>query len=51
MMQPMRAPAPTVRSLRIGHRRFVLAQGANTIGRDPGSTVCVNDASVSRVHA
>lgn len=40
-----------VRSLRIGHRRFVLAPGVNTIGREPGSTVCVNDASVSRGHA
>ena len=29
-------------------RRFVLAAGVNTIGREPGSTVCVNDASVSR---
>ncbi|MFM8533147.1 MAG: FHA domain-containing protein, partial [Acidimicrobiia bacterium] len=37
--------------LRIGHRRFVLAQGANTNGGDPGSTVIVNVASVSRVHA
>lgn len=40
-----------VRSLRIGHRRFVLGPGANTVGRDPASTVCVNDASVSRHHA
>ena len=40
-----------VRSLRIGHRRFVLTAGANTVGRDPASTVCVNDASVSRNHA
>lgn len=40
-----------VRSLRIGHRRFVLSPGANTIGRDPTSTVCINDASVSRGHA
>lgn len=40
-----------VRSLRIGHRRFVLHPGVNTIGRDPNSTVCVNDASVSRGHA
>lgn len=40
-----------VRSLRIGHRRFVLSAGVNTIGREPGSTVCVNDASVSRGHA
>jgi pSer/pThr/pTyr-binding forkhead associated (FHA) protein len=40
-----------VRSLRIGHRRFVLGQGANTVGRDPASTVCINDASVSRHHA
>ena len=40
-----------VRSLRIGHRRFVLAAGINTIGREPASTVCINDASVSRGHA
>ena len=40
-----------VRSLRIGHKRFVLAPGVNTIGREPKSTVCINDASVSRNHA
>ena len=40
-----------VRSLRIGHRRFVLVAGVNTVGRDPSSTVCINDASVSRHHA
>lgn len=40
-----------VRSLRIGHRRFVLGPGVNTIGREPGCTVCINDASVSRGHA
>jgi len=40
-----------VRSLRIGHRRYVLGPGDNTIGRDPASTVCINDASVSRNHA
>jgi pSer/pThr/pTyr-binding forkhead associated (FHA) protein len=40
-----------VRSLRIGHRRFVLAPGLNTIGREPSSTVCINDPSVSRGHA
>ena len=40
-----------VRSLRIGHRRFVLSPGVNTIGRDPNSTVCINDPSVSREHA
>jgi pSer/pThr/pTyr-binding forkhead associated (FHA) protein len=38
-------------SLRIGHRRYVLSAGVNTIGRDPNSTVCINDASVSRNHA
>jgi pSer/pThr/pTyr-binding forkhead associated (FHA) protein len=38
-------------SLRIGHRRYVLSPGANSIGRDPNSTVCINDASVSRSHA
>ena len=40
-----------VRSLRIGHRRYVLSPGVNTIGRDPNSTVCINDPSVSREHA
>lgn len=40
-----------VMSLRIGHRRYVLAYGANLIGRDPASAVCLNDASVSRAHA
>ncbi len=40
-----------VRSLRIGHRRYVLGDGVNTIGREPQCTVCLNDASVSRVHA
>src|SRR5262245_31648486 len=40
-----------VRSLRIGHRRFMLYPGVNSIGRDPNSTVCINDASVSRHHA
>ena len=40
-----------VRSLRIGHRRYVLATGVNTIGREPTSTVCINDPSVSRGHA
>ena len=40
-----------VRSLRIGHRRYMLSAGVNTIGRDPASTVCINDASVSRHHA
>lgn len=40
-----------VRSLRIGHRRYVLSVGVNTIGREPSSTVCINDASVSRGHA
>jgi pSer/pThr/pTyr-binding forkhead associated (FHA) protein len=40
-----------VRSLRIGHRRFVLSQGINTVGREPGCHVCLNDVSVSRGHA
>lgn len=40
-----------IMSLRIGHRRYGLANGANSIGRDPESTVCINDSSVSRAHA
>lgn len=40
-----------VRSLRIGHRRFVLSPGVNSVGREPGCTVCINDQSVSRGHA
>ena len=40
-----------VRSLRIGHRRFVLGPGVNSIGREPNCTVCISDASVSRGHA
>jgi len=40
-----------VMSLRIGHRRYVLAYGVNMIGRDPASAVCLNDVSVSRAHA
>ena len=40
-----------VRSLRIGHRRYVLTIGVNTVGREPSSTVCINDPSVSREHA
>lgn len=40
-----------VMSLRVGHRRHVLSHGVNTIGRDPESTVCLNDHSVSRAHA
>ena len=37
--------------LRIGHRRYLLGYGVNTIGRDPESTVWLNDSSVSRAHA
>ena len=40
-----------VRSLRIGHRRYVLSAGVNTVGREPSSVVCINDPSVSRGHA
>lgn len=40
-----------VMSLRIGHRRHVLAPGVTTIGRDPESAICINDSSVSRAHA
>jgi pSer/pThr/pTyr-binding forkhead associated (FHA) protein len=40
-----------VRSLRIGHRRYVLSDGVNIVGREPSSTVCINDPSVSRGHA
>jgi len=40
-----------VRSLRIGHRRFMINHGVNNIGREPGCNVCLNDVSVSRVHA
>ena len=40
-----------VRSLRIGHRRYVLSAGVNTVGREPSCTVCIKDASVSRGHA
>lgn len=38
-------------SLRIGHRRHVLAPGVTVVGRDPESGVCINDSSVSRAHA
>lgn len=32
-------------------RTYLLADGDNTIGRDPRCSVCLNDSSVSRVHA
>jgi pSer/pThr/pTyr-binding forkhead associated (FHA) protein len=35
----------------MGHRRFVIGAGVTTVGRDPASTLCINDASVSRHHA
>ena len=37
--------------LRIGSRTIVLGPGVNTVGRDAECDVCLNDASVSRVHA
>lgn len=40
-----------VRSIRIGHRRYLLSDGVNTVGREPSSTVCISDPSVSRGHA
>ncbi|HYB95744.1 MAG TPA: FHA domain-containing protein [Vicinamibacterales bacterium] len=40
-----------VRSFRIGNRRYLLAPGINSVGRDPRSVVYINDASVSRHHA
>jgi pSer/pThr/pTyr-binding forkhead associated (FHA) protein len=47
----LKAGSTMVFTLRIGHRRFVLAPGINSIGRDPLSTVCISDSSVSRAHA
>ena len=40
-----------VRSIRLGHRRYVLSTGVNTVGREPNCTLSINDPSVSRAHA
>ncbi len=46
------APAgPTGCWLIRGARTYSLAEGANSVGRDPGSTVWLNSPSVSRRHA
>lgn len=42
---------PPVLVVRAGSRRVVLGPGINTIGRDPGEDVHLNDPSVSRHHA
>ena len=42
---------PGLLYLVVGGRRVVLNEGANSIGRDPSSTVWIDVASVSRVHA
>lgn len=42
------APLPI---LWVGDRRILLRQGANRVGREPGSEVRLNDVSVSRAHA
>ena len=43
--------ALVIRSIRLGHRRYVLTSGMNTVGREPNCTLSINDPSVSRVHA
>lgn len=45
---PLQAPVLT---LRVGNRRFVLRDGANTVGRDAECDVRIKDTGVSRVHA
>jgi pSer/pThr/pTyr-binding forkhead associated (FHA) protein len=40
-----------VLTLRVGGRRFVLHEGANTVGRDAECDVRIRDGGVSRVHA
>jgi DNA-binding winged helix-turn-helix (wHTH) protein len=37
--------------LEVGHRKIVLAEGRNIVGRDRGCDVFLGDASVSRHHA
>ena len=45
---PISAPVPV---LWVGDRRILLRQGANRVGREPGSEVRPHDVSVSRAHA
>lgn len=48
--RPPGRPGPGC-SLRIGSRRIGLADGINTVGREPTNDVCLDDGSVSRHHA